>query len=89
MAGGIWALVDAARHCSDPPSRTALLAWAQPLAGALRGARFDRTVRPLTMLGALALRDIARGERFEPEGSPRRLGVMLAHRLSGRIPRKD
>ncbi len=88
VAGGAWALVDAARHCSDGASRAALLTQAQLLANELRGARFERAVRPLTMLGALAMRDVGLGEPFELEGSPRRLGVMLAHRMSGRMTRK-
>lgn len=48
----------------------------------LRGHRFARGVRPLTMLARAAARDI---ERQEPEGSRGRVLAMLAHRWSGRI----
>ena len=84
-AGGAWALADAARHCSDGPSRTMLIEQAQALSAGLRGARFAAALRPLSMLGALALRDAQRGEPFEREGSPGRIAVMLGHRLSGKI----
>ncbi|MEO8175271.1 MAG: hypothetical protein ABI626_01260 [Sphingomicrobium sp.] len=84
-AGGAWALADIARHCSDDVSRKMLIEQAQALSAGLRGARFAAALRPLSMLGALALRDIRRGDRFESEGSPGRIAVMLGHRLSGRI----
>lgn len=85
--GGLWALVDAARHCSDPASRTMLIEQARTFAKALQGARFPSPARPLSMLAALAARDSVRGEPFEREGAPARVALMLRHRLSGRIPR--
>ena len=84
-AGGIWALVDAARHCSDMPSRMMLLEQGRTFARGLAGVRFAWSLRPLSMLAALAVRDLKRGEPFEPEGTPGRAAAMLAHRFSGRI----
>jgi phytoene synthase len=86
-AGGLWALVDAARHCSDAPSRELLMGQARSFAKRLAGTRFAPRLRPLSMLAALAARDCRRGEPFEAEGSPARTAAMLRHRLSGRIPR--
>jgi 15-cis-phytoene synthase len=48
----------------------------------LRGHRFDRRVRPLTMLARASSRDLACSE---PEGGRARALAMLAHRWSGRI----
>ncbi|HEX5238597.1 MAG TPA: hypothetical protein VFW39_09060 [Sphingomicrobium sp.] len=85
-AGGLWALVDAARHCSDRESRAMLLGQARSFCRGLGGARFPVALRPLSMLAALAVRDCRHGEPFEREGSPARSAAMLRHRLSGRIP---
>lgn len=85
-AGGLWALVDAARHCSDTESRAMLVAQARSFCRGLAGARFPLALRPLSMLTALAVRDCRHGEPFEREGSPARAAAMLRHRLSGRIP---
>lgn len=86
-AGGLWALVDAARHCSDAESRAMLLAQARSFCRGLGGARFPAALRPLSMLAALAVRDCRHGEPFEREGSPGRAAAILRHRVSGRIPR--
>lgn len=83
-AGGLWALADAARHCSDGPSRQLLLGQTRTFSAGIRGARFPAALRPLSMLGSLAMRDANRGEPFEAEGSPARVAVMLAHRLTGK-----
>jgi phytoene synthase len=85
-AGGLWALVDAARHCSDGESRAMLVAQARSFCRGLSGARFPSALRPLSMLAAVAARDCRHGEPFEREGSPARAAAMLRHRLSGRIP---
>src|SRR5213075_504577 len=82
-AGGLWALVDAARHCSDEQSRAMLMERACKFAHGLGGVRFPVILRPLSMLAALAIRDSRRGEPFEPEGTPGRALTMLRHRLSG------
>ncbi len=86
-AGGLWALIDAARHCSDAESRTLLLGQAQTFARGIGRARFHSTLRPLSMLAALAVRDCERGEPFEMEGTGGRAATLLRHRLSGRVPR--
>jgi phytoene synthase len=86
-AGGLWTLVDAARHCSDAPSRAILLGQARAVARGLGRKRIPVALRPLTMLAALGIRDCARGEPFEPEGTPSRALAMLRHRLGGRLPR--
>lgn len=49
---------------------------------AIRGHRFERRVRALTVLARAAARDL---DRQEPEGSRGRTAAMLAHRWSGRI----
>lgn len=84
-AGGAWALADAARRCSDAPSRAMLLGQARTLSAGLRGMKFAKTLRPLSMLAAVAIRDAARGEPFESEGAPARTAAMLKHRLTGRL----
>lgn len=89
MAGGLWALVDSARHCSDERSRAMLVEQARTLARKLGTAPFEVAVRPLTILTALAVRDLKRGEPFEAQGSPGRVAAMLGHRLGGRLPRLD
>ena len=86
-AGGLWALVDAARHCSDAASRETLIGQARTFARGLGGARFPAALRPLSMLAVLAMRDCRRGEPFEPEGTAGRAAAMLRHRLTGRLAR--
>ena len=45
-----------------------------------------RQARPLTALGALAVRDLKRGgPQFEPEATPGRAWTLLRHRLTGRL----
>ena len=86
-AGGLWALVDTARHCSDSGSRQMLLQQAQAFARGLGGGRVRAELRPLSMLAALATRDVKRGDPFEPEGTPGRAAAMFRHRLTGRLPK--
>ena len=86
-AGGLWAIMDAARHCSDPPSRKILMTEGRTLARGLGGTKVEPALRPLSILAALAIRDLAKGEPFEPEGSPGRIATMLGHRLSGKLPK--
>ena len=85
-AGGVWTLVDAARHCSDAESRRMLVDQARKFARALGRSRFPKVLRSLSMLTALAVRDCRRGEPFEPEGTPGRALTMLRHRIGGRLP---
>lgn len=86
-AGGMWALVDVARHCTDPASREMLMGQARGFARRLGGTLFPPRLRPLSMLAALAIRDCKRQEPFEAEGTPGRVAAMLRHRLGGRLPR--
>ena len=86
-AGGLWVLVDAARHCSDTESRATLIEQARSFARGVAGVRFPGPLRPLSMLTALAMRDCRRREPFEREGTPGRAAAMLRHRFSGRLPR--
>jgi len=85
QAGGMWALTDAARHCSDAETRKRLLARAETIAKGMKGMKFPARLRPLSMLAALAIRDVERGEPLEPEGTPGRAGAMLKHRILGRL----
>ena len=84
-AGGLWALVDAARHCTDAGSRRMLMDQACKFARTAGRIPFPSELRPLSMLAALAIRDCRRREPFEPEGTPARALHMLRHRLSGRL----
>ena len=86
-AGGLWALVDTARHCSDPESREMLTSQARTFTKGLGGARFPKPLRPLAMLAVLAIRDVTRGEPFEAEGTPGRAATLVAHRITGRLPK--
>lgn len=85
-AGGLWALVDVARHCSDPQSRDMLVRQARGFAAKMGGHRFAGPLRPLSGLAALAARDCRRA-RFEREGTPGRAAALLRHRISGRLPK--
>jgi phytoene synthase len=76
-AGALYALASVGRRgvpeLFDP---------ARAVLARLRGHRFERRARPLTMLARAAARDL---DRQEPEGSRGRAAAMLAHRWSGRI----
>ena len=84
LAGSLWSLVDVARHCSDADSRDVLIEVA---GGRLEGfsGTAEASVRPLTMLGLLARRDIERWPDIEPEATPGRAWVMIAHKLTGKL----
>jgi phytoene synthase len=80
-AGEAWALVDLARHSTEPHDVEAALA-------AARARRFPRrwprALRPLGMLAVLAARDLRRGpSAWEEAGAPPRTARMLRHRLTG------
>ena len=76
-SGALYALASAGRR--GVPE---LLEPARERLARVRGHRFDRRVRPLTMLARAAARDL---DREEAEGSRGRVAEMLAHRWSGRI----
>ena len=63
-----------------------LLDQARTFARGLGGEKFVTTLRPLSALAALAIRDCRRGEPFEAEGTPGRAAAMLRHRFTGRLP---
>ena len=88
-AGGVWAVVDCARHCSDRESRRTLLREAKLLTEPMMGLRYPAAARPLSMLGALAIHDIGSGFEMEPEATPKRAARLLTHRMTGRMPRFD
>lgn len=76
-AGRLWAGVESARR--------GYRNFAKDETG-LGGQRFDRRLRPLTSLAALAARDLRRGgPPFEPEATPGRAVQLIRHRLSGRV----
>jgi len=81
-AGALWALVDLARHSTDPAEARAALGAARQ---ATERARWPRPLRPLGMLAMLARRDLERGaDAGERQGGPARMWRMLRHRLTGR-----
>lgn len=75
--GALYALASVARR-----GLPALFEPAKARLEALRGHRFERRARPLTMLARASARDL---RHTEPEGAGRRAFAMLAHRWSGRI----
>jgi phytoene synthase len=79
-AGEQWALVDLARHSANQPDSAAALeaARARQVTG-----RWPSRLRPLSMLAALARRDLDRGPPWEIQGSPGRMWHMMRHRFSG------
>jgi hypothetical protein len=79
-AGAVWSLVDAATHCSDAESREYLVAAGRVALGDLPESS-PRDVRTLTVLAALAAYDL------QPGGRLGRVGVAVAHRLIGTLPR--
>ena len=79
-AGAFWSLVDGAGHCSDAQSREFLLSEARAALAEVP-FKFPREIRPLTVLTALAAHDVLRS------GKLTRVGVALAHRQRGTMPR--
>jgi phytoene synthase len=84
-AGALWALVDVARHCSDEDSRFVFIDVARDTLARFRGGPVETAVRPLTMLGVLARRDLEQWPRIEPEATPARAWAMIHHRLTGKL----
>lgn len=76
-AGALYALVSVGRR-----GVPGLFGPAGESFDRLRGHRFARSVRPVTMLARASARDLT---RQEPEASRGRIAAMLAHRWSGRI----
>jgi phytoene synthase len=80
-AGQGWALADLARNLSGGEDADAARAQAVPLLDAALATRWSREGRALGALAHLARLDL-RG--VSQPGSPRRVGRMLWHRLTGR-----
>jgi phytoene synthase len=81
QAGEAWALVDLARHSTEPHDIEAAMTAARlrPLP-----KRWPRQLRPLGMIAVLADRDRRRAPgELEPPGTPPRVARMLRHRLTG------
>ncbi len=84
-AGQGWALVDLARHSSDPALAARALALAATVLDGAVALRWHRAARPLGMLAHLAAVDARAGiVPLSPQGSPGRLLRMLRHRMTGR-----
>jgi phytoene synthase len=80
-AGELWALEDGAMHCSDAASRHFLRRAALAID---RSRTMPRLLRPLTVLGALAIVNIQ-----EPASGVARGMAALQHRATGRFPRRS
>jgi phytoene synthase len=86
-AGALWSLVDAARHCSDLPSRTYLLKEARNAIADLPRERPPMALRALTVLAALAAHEVLRNKPLDMGGGMGRLSVAVTHRIRGTLPR--
>ena len=80
-AGQGWALADLTANLSDAAAAEAARSLAGPLLARALGTRWSRPGRPLGALAHLARLDLEAPGR---PGSPRRVGRLLWHRLSGR-----
>jgi phytoene synthase len=81
QTGEAWALADLARRSSNEAEAAAALAGARERD---TPRSWPRRLRPIGMLAVLARRDAVRGPgSWEPQGSPRRMLLMLRHRLTG------
>lgn len=84
-AGQGWAIADLARNLSEAGEREAARMLAEPLLREGTGARWSRNGRPLGALAHVARLDLALPDDApHPAGSPRRVGRLLWHRLTGR-----
>jgi phytoene synthase len=81
QAGEGWALADLARHSNATDAAAALEGAKERLSDP---PRCPSPLRPLGMLAALARRDAERGlKALEPHGAPKRMLLMLRHRITG------
>ena len=78
-AGAFWSLADGATHCSDAESRQSLLDAAQAVT---LPRKTSRTLRPLTVLAAVAVPTIA-----DPSSGVARGMAAVHHRATGRLAR--
>ena len=79
-AGATFALAHAARHCSDRASAEMLVEAGRRMSQ----QRSAKTLRPLTALTALAVRDLGGFPALEVEATPARAVTLLRHRMTGR-----
>jgi 15-cis-phytoene synthase len=80
-AGETWALVDLARHSSEPHDVEAALTAARARA---LPRHWPKPLRPLGMIAVLTARDLKRGAgAWEEPGIPPRLARMLRLKLTG------
>ena len=87
VAGGLWSLVDGARHCSDFYSRSFLLDEARNAIKRLPRNKPPRAVRVMTVLAALAAHDVLRNKPLDLGGGMGRGTVALLHQSRGNLPR--
>jgi len=80
-AGELWALEDGGLHCSDAASRQRLRCEALAIE---RNAKVPRSLRPLTVLGELAIINI-----LEPSSGVARGMAALHHRITGRFSQRS
>ncbi|MES2989727.1 MAG: squalene/phytoene synthase family protein [Pseudomonadota bacterium] len=84
-AGQGWALADLARNLKEPEEAEEARRQAQPLLAAAAARHWSRQGRALGAMAHLARLDLALpGDAPTPIGSPRRVGRLLWHRLTGR-----
>ena len=86
-AGALWSLVDGARHCSDPESRSFLLAEARKAVSEYPASRPPKGLRRLTALAAIAARDALRNDPSLSRAYWGRPVAALVHHLRGTLPR--
>lgn len=84
QAGRGWALADLARHLAAPDEAARATALAASLLAEALAPRWSRAGRALGALAHLARLDLALAPgASRPVGSPRRVGRLLWHRLTG------
>ncbi|HEX8302335.1 hypothetical protein [Sphingomonas sp.] len=85
QAGQGWALADLARNLGAPAEAGLARKQAEPLLALAGGGRWSPRGRALGALAHLARMDLALPNDVSPPiGSPRRVGRLLWHRLTGR-----
>lgn len=85
-AGELWSLVDGARHCSDPRSRTFLLEQGRRAVRALPRRKPPRFLRRLTGLAAMAAHDVLTNKPDLPYFNPGRGMAATLHYFRGTWP---
>lgn len=87
-AGGLWSLVDGARHCTDVHSRMFLLETARAAIKQLPSHRPPKFLRRLTGLAAMAAHDVMKNRPLDlPYFDAGRGMAAMFHFLRGSLPR--